>query len=153
MRDFVEARRMDFMVAMVVFAAFAALVMGRGDVLFLGLWYYAAVVGGTLALSLLINPRPLFASGAVIAAGLSLAVYVRANWNPTPDSGLVGLGHLFSLPCAAIGLLLVGFGSRLLGIREPYAVIASGAAGFVIGFVINQAYVCDELISCRILFS
>ncbi|WP_236232591.1 hypothetical protein [Pseudomonas tohonis] len=153
MRNFVEARRLDFIVAMVVLAAFAALVSSRGDVLFLGVWYYAAVVGGAFALALLVNPRPLFASGAVIAAGLSLALYVRANWHPTPDSGLVGLGHLFSLPGAAIGLLLVGVGSRLLGIREPNAVIATGAAGFLIGFAINQAYVCDALISCGILSS
>ncbi|MDG9780605.1 hypothetical protein [Metapseudomonas otitidis] len=153
MRDFIKARSLDIAIGVIFVAVFVALIGFRGDVLFVGLWYYLAVIGGTFFAALLVNPRPRFAGGAVLTAGLSLLFYVRANWHPVHTSDLLALGHLFSLPGAAVGVLVLGIVSRLCAWRPESWLFCGGLLGFLLGFAVGQVYICSTALSCDVLLN
>ncbi|OEC59404.1 MULTISPECIES: hypothetical protein [Pseudomonadaceae] len=138
MRDFIKARSLDIAIGVIFVVVFAALIDIRGDVLFIGLWYYLAVIGGAFVSAVLANPRPFFAGGAVLAAGLSLALYVWLNWHPNARSGLLGIAHLLSLPGAAVGVVALGVVSRRRKWRRESRLFSAGFLGFFLGFVVNQ---------------
>ncbi|MGK8706821.1 hypothetical protein ACRS5L_10435 [Metapseudomonas otitidis] len=139
MRDFIKARSLDIAIGVISVAVFAALIDIRGDVLFIGFWYYLAVIGGAFVAAVLANPRPFFAGGAVLAAGLSLAVYVWVNSHPdVRSSGLLGIAHLLSLPGAAAGVVALGVVSRRRKWRRESRLFSAGFLGFFLGFVVNQ---------------
>lgn len=138
MRDFIKARSLDIAIGVIFVAVFAALIDIRGDVLFIGFWYYLAVIGGAFVAAVLANPRPFFAGGAVLAAGLSLALYVWVNSHPDARSGLLGIAHLLSLPGAAAGVVALGVVSRRRKWRRESRLFSAGFLGFFLGFVVNQ---------------
>ena len=105
--------RTDAIITTEAIALLAAITLTRGDVLFIGHWYYTSVFLLVFIPSALIKTKPLFISGAVIAAGLTFGIYIRANWIPSATNDLLGLGHIFSLPGAFIGLFITGIISRL----------------------------------------
>lgn len=138
MRDFIKERSLDIAVGVIFATVFAALIDVRGDVLFIGLWYYLTALGGAFVVALLANPRPFFAGGAVMAAGLSLALYVWVNGHPATRSGLLGIAHLLSLPGAAVGIVVFGIVSRRRKWRRESWLFFAGFLGFFLGFAINQ---------------
>ncbi|WP_236210549.1 hypothetical protein [Metapseudomonas otitidis] len=138
MRDFIKARSLDIAIGVIFVAVFAALIDIRGDVLFIGLWYYLAVIGGAFVAAVLANSRPFFAGGAVLAAGLSLALYVWVNWHSDARSGLLGIAHLLSLPGAAVGVVALGVVSRRRKWRRESRLFSAGFLGFFLGLVVNQ---------------
>lgn len=105
---------------------------------------------GTFTLAWLVKPKPLFITGGIAAACLSFSVYIYANWTPAPTHDLLGLGHLCSLPGAAIGLLIGAVISRLTQ-QSSTAAFVTGISGFGLGFAVNQAVLCSTVMSCRAL--
>lgn len=122
----------------------AALVFG--DPLYLGPWYYASVFGAAIVLSVLLRPAPLFTLGATVALLATFAGYWAVALSRTTPDGLLGLGHLSSLPGAALGLI-VGW----LVVRKGSGQLAALGVGFgwaVAGFCVNQLIVCNTLMAC-----
>ncbi|TIH10959.1 hypothetical protein [Pseudomonas leptonychotis] len=143
--------RTDAIATAIAIAAVTALTLIKGDVLFMGLWYYTLVLLGTFALARLIKPKPLFITGGIVAACLSFSMYIYANWTPAPTNDLLGLGHLCSLPGAAIGLLIGAVISRRAKQKSSTAAFVAGISGFGLGFAANQAVLCSTVMSCRAL--
>lgn len=142
--------RTDAIVTAIAIAAVTALTLIKGDVLFMGLWYYTLVLLGTFTLARLVKPKPLFITGGIAAACLSFSLYIYANWTPAPTHDLLGLGHLCSLPGAAIGLLIGAVISRRTQ-QSSTAAFVTGISGFGLGFAVNQAVLCSTVMSCRAL--
>ena len=145
--------RTDAIITAMVIAGIMTITLTKGDVLFIGHWYYASVFLGIFILAALVKAKPLFISGAILAAALTFGFYIRANWTPSATTDLLVLGHIFSLPGAAIGLLLTGIISRLSKHYRPALAFTTGALGFGIGFLINQVFLCSTVLYCGALLS
>ncbi|UWX04228.1 hypothetical protein H1235_02575 [Pseudoxanthomonas sp. NC8] len=117
-----------------------------GDPVYVGLWYYLAVPAVALGLTALLRARPLFLSGASLAVAITLLAYMCINWRAARPDGLVALGHLFSLPGAAVGLLLAAVPVRRA--RHPLAALLLGLGGLLGGFLANQLVVCNTVMWC-----
>lgn len=142
------SRKLDFGIASGMPSALAILVLIKGDPLYMGLWYYLAVFLVLLVLGAALRPRPLFLTGASLALSFTFLAYMAVNMLADRPEGLLGLGHLFSLPGALIGTLV---GTVLLA-RRPGAGagkgFAMGLAGLGGGFLANQWLVCQTLMWC-----
>jgi predicted membrane protein len=143
--------RTDAIITAMAIAFVIAITLIKGDVLFIEHWYYASVFLGVFILSALVKAKPLFISGAILAAGLTFGVYIQANWVPSATNDLLVLGHLFSLPGAAIGLLITGIISRFSKHYKPALAFAAGTLGFGVGFLMNQAFLCNTVLYCGAL--
>lgn len=145
------ALRTDAIITAIAIAAALTVTFMKGDVLFIGQWYYASVFLAIFVLSAAIKTKPLFISGAVFAAAVTFVVYLRANWAPSTAEGLLALGHLFSLPGAAIGLFITGVISRYTKSRRPALAFTTGVLGFATGFLVNQVAICGSVMACGVL--
>ncbi|QKE63302.1 hypothetical protein HNE05_07980 [Aquipseudomonas campi] len=143
--------RTDAITTTAAIAVVAAITLTKGDVLFIGHWYYESVFLLTFIPSALIKTKPLFISGAVLAAGLTFGIYIQANWAPSATNDLLGLGHIFSLPGAFIGLLITGIISRFSKQNKPVLAFTTGFLGFGIGFLANQTVLCSTVLACGVL--
>lgn len=141
----------DAITTAIAIAFLMAITLTKGDILFIGHWYYTSVFVVIFILSTLIKTKPLFISGAIFAAGLTFGVYIRANWTPSATNDLLGLGHIFSLPGAFIGLLFTGAISRLSKYYKPALAFTTGFLGFGIGFLVNQVVLCSTVLACGVL--
>ncbi|MGO1068157.1 hypothetical protein [Lysobacter sp. CA199] len=118
-----------------------------GDPLYLGTRYYLLVAGVAIGLSMLIKAPRMFTLGAALAVAATLAGYGLWALSLTRPEGLLGLGHLLSLPGAAVGLV----GGALFARRRRSAAVAAFAAGLLfvlLGFGANQMVVCNTLMWC-----
>lgn len=145
------ALRTDAIITAIAIAAAHTVTLAKGDVLFIGRWYYASVFLAIFVLSAAIKTKPLFISGATFAAVVTFVVYLRANWEPSTAQGLLALGHLFSLPGAAIGLSITGIISRHAKNRRPALAFTTGVLGFATGFLVNQIAICGSVLACGVL--
>lgn len=143
--------RTDAIITTAAIALLAEITLTKGDVLFIGHWYYASVLLLTFIPRALIHTKPLFISGAVLAAGLTFGIYIRANWAPSTTNDLLGLGHIFSLPGAFIGLLITAIISLFSKYHKPILAFTSGLLGFGIGFLVNQTVLCNTVLACGVL--
>lgn len=143
--------RTDAIITAMAIAIVLAITLTKGDVLFIGHWYYASVFLGIFILSAIVKAKPLFISGAILAAGLTFGIYIRANWVPSATNDLLALGHLFSLPGAAIGLLTTGIINRFSQHYRPALAFAAGTLGFGVGFLMNQVLLCNTVLYCGAL--
>lgn len=140
------SRRTEILLAFITAAIPVAAALMFGDRLYLGLWYYASVFGAVLLLSALLRPPPLFTLGATVALLATVAGYWAVALSRTTVDGLLGLGHLCSLPGAALGLI-VGW----LVVRKGRSQLAALGVGFglvLAGFCVNQLIVCNTLMAC-----
>ncbi len=142
----VATRKDDLVYAGAVSLVLPLAVLAIGDPLFIGVWYYLLASAAAIALSAMSRTPPLFAVGAAVALTLTFAGYWAWALSLSRPEGLLGLGHLFSLPGAAIGLLAGAWFAR----RRPTATGAFAAAlGFTLaGFVLNQLVTCNTLMWC-----
>lgn len=145
--------RTDAFITAMTIAIIMTITLTKGDVLFIGHWYYASVFLGIFILPALAKAKPLFISGAILAATLTFGFYIRANWAPSATNDLLVLGHVFSLPGAAIGLLLTGIISRFSKHNQPALAFITGALGFGVGFLINQLLLCSTVLYCGALIN
>ena len=141
---FQASTRSDLARALALTGLFSCVVLVLGDHLYLGIWYYLAVPLTALGLGLLCRCPPWFLTGTTIGALLTLAVYALINAQRA--EGLLALGHLFSLPGAAAGIVLGAALSRRW--PGPSTAFALGLGGLLLGFAANQLVVCNTLMWC-----
>jgi hypothetical protein len=142
------SRPIDFCLAAIVAFAMAAFVLIEGDALYIGLWYYLFVPFAILGLCAIIRPKPFFFFGASLALSITFISYLLINWGASRPDGLLGLGHLFSLPGALIGVLIAAsISKRHVFVGSPLATIV-GFLGVSLGFLSNQLLVCNTVMWC-----
>lgn len=119
-----------------------------GDALYLGLWYYIAVPVVILGACAAFRPVPLFLFGAACAIAISMLALMSVNWLAVRPEGLLGLGHIFSLPGAFVAALGTAFFAKKKQITRPFAAFLLGLGGYGGGYFINQLVVCNTLMWC-----
>lgn len=140
------SRRLDATLAIAVSLVLPTVVLLLGDPIYAGLWYYLAVPAVALGLAACFRTKPLFLLGSSLAVAVTFAAYMSVNWRAARPEGLLALGHLFSLPGAAVGMLLGAVLARRL--RHPAAILLSGMLGLLGGFFVNQLVVCNTVVWC-----
>jgi hypothetical protein len=126
----------DLAVATGIALLLLVIVLGTGDPLQFGLWYYLVIPALMIGFGVFLGAPPPYLSGASLAAALSLLVARGA----ADLGGLVGLGHLFSLPLALAGYVIgVIFARRVVG---GMAILALGCLGWGGGFLLTQMLMC-----------
>lgn len=139
-------RRQDFAFAVAAALPLPAIAWLAGDPLFIGPWYYLAVSAGAIGLAAMLRGRPPFLSGVSCAATITLLAYMAINWHAARPEGLLGLGHLASLPGAGMGIVVGAILARWH--RGGVAIFLCGLLGLLGGFLLNQLAVCNTLIWC-----
>lgn len=127
--------RNDVALATVLMVPVAAYALLRGDPIYIGVWYYPAILACVLALAWLCAARPWFRTGACVGQLVTLAPYWALNLGAARPEGLLGVHHLYGLIGAGIGLLLTAGYVRA---RAKSGVSAGllGLAGCVAGFFV-----------------
>jgi hypothetical protein len=127
------------------------LVLFFGDALYMGLWYYIVIPVFAFVAVEACQPRVLFRSGIALGISVTFIVYLSINWfNDNPD-GLLGLGHLSSLPGIAVGFLLAVLSLRKQKKMASTLVYFSAFLSVLMGFVVNQVALCNSLMFCGVL--
>jgi hypothetical protein len=140
------SRNFDVALAVAISLLLPAVVLLLGDPIYIGIWYYFVVPAVALGLGAAFRVKPLFLSGVSLAVTVTLLIYMSINWSAERPEGLLGLGHLFSLPGAGIGVMLGAVLSKQT--EYPLAGLLSGLLGLLSGFLVNQIVVCNTLMWC-----
>lgn len=127
------------------------LVLILGDAMYIGIWYYLAIPIAALLIAWGFKSPPLFQTGAVLGLSVTFLIYLSLNWSAERPEGLLGLGHLFSLPGAAIGLVLSAYIVKIRSIVGVLVGFTMGLLGVLAGFFINQVVVCNTVMWCGVL--
>lgn len=122
-----------------------------GDGMYIGLWYYFVVPLVILGLSASFKLAPSFYTGMSTAIAISFIIYLSINWTATRPEGLLGLGHIFSLPGAFLMVLITAYILKRKNNRLPIHNLLLGFFSFAIGFLLNQIIVCNSFMYCGIL--
>jgi len=118
-----------------------------GDALYVGFWYYIAIPLVAFLLTLPFKPHQLFLTGISLVIQLTLITYLYINLTTERPEGLLVLGHLFSLPGLAVGIIATSIYVKSKS-KNKYIMLAIGFSGASLGFVINQLIICNTLIYC-----
>lgn len=140
-------RIVDITLALGLGAALLAAVFIFGDPAYLGPWYYALAWCGLVGLIQITKAPPL----ATLGAATALAVTFLGYWAwqaslPRPE-GLLGLGHLFSLPGFALAAVVAALYSRRRGLK-PVTAFAITFIACCAGFGAAQFAVCRTAMYC-----
>ncbi len=142
------SRLIDVSLAALVVLALVFLVLIKGDPLYLGVWYYLAVpviIVGTCAA---FRVAPLFLLGSSFAIAITFLSIMSVNWRAARPEGLLGLGHLFSLPGAFVGVLIAMAIVKRKATITVFAAFLFGFVGLLAGYFINQLVVCNTVMWC-----
>jgi len=142
------SRSNDIFLAAFISLAVIFLTLIKGDALYLGIWYYFTVPAVILSLCAAIRPAPFFLTGASLGIAITLLCVMSVNWSSSHPEGLLGLGHVSSLPGAIIGVLLAAVTAKRKNITLPYTSLSMGLGGLLIGYLINQTVVCNTVMWC-----
>ena len=118
-----------------------------GDVLYIGLLYYIAIPSVAYLLTLPIKPKAFFLTAISLVILLTYIPYFYRNLFTERPEGLIGLGHLFSLPGLAIGILLTGLYLKNKSL-DPFITFTISFIGTFLSFFINQFIVCNTVLYC-----
>lgn len=119
-----------------------------GDAMYVGLWYYIVVPLGALIIALPFKPRPLFLCGLSLGIVVTFFSYLSMNYFSKRPDGLIILGHLFSLPGAALGVIFSAFLARKKSKVTILGALLLGVLGVLIGFYLNQLINCNIGYGC-----
>lgn len=122
-----------------------------GDPLYLGVWYYLVVPFVIVGICFAIRPAPMFLTGAATAITTSLLAVMVVNWTAAKPEGLLGLGHIFSLPGGVMAAIVSAFFARSTAGAKPVKQFALGFVGFGLGYFVNQLVVCNTVMWCGFL--
>ena len=142
------SRSNDILLATIISLAVAWFVFLNGDVLYLGIWYYFAVPIVILGACAALRPPPLFLTGTSLGIAISLFCVMSINWGVSRPEGLLGLGHIFSLPGAIISVLFTASMARKRIAERPYTALSLGLGSLLVGYLINQTVVCNTVMWC-----
>lgn len=136
-----------------IFAAVIALVavfsvMVKGDALYIGLWYYFAVPIVIVGIGATLRTKPMFLFGTSLAIAITLIFYMSINWHTSRPEGLLGLGHLFSLPGAVMGVFIAATLLKRKATTSLSIAFIYGLIGLLTGFFVNQLIVCNTVLYC-----
>lgn len=146
-----SSKTQDLLIAIFVCLLIVTSVLIVGDSVFFGIWYYFAVFFTTIYIASFFKPIPFFQTGAAIGIAIIFLTYLHINWSSSRPEGLLGLGHLFSLPGAALGLIISAIALKRVNTKMSGAAFLFGLLGILIGFFINQLLVCNTLMWCGLL--
>ena len=118
-----------------------------GDALYIGLWYYIAIPLVAYLLTLPFKPKQFFLTGISLAILLTYIPYFYHNLFAERPEGLLGLGHLFSLPGLAVAIVLVSLYLKAKTL-SPILLFTISFIGALFGYLINQFIVCNTVIYC-----
>lgn len=121
--------------------------MFLGDPLYIGLWYYMAIPSVAYLLTLLFKPKQYFLTAISLVILLSYIPYFYRNLFAVRPEGLLGLGHLLSLPGLTIGILFVGLYLKNKSLNS-FIISTISFIGASFGFLINQLIVCNTVMYC-----
>ncbi|MDQ1297572.1 MAG: hypothetical protein QG558_110 [Campylobacterota bacterium] len=127
------------------------LVFGIGDGMYVGFWYYFAVPLVILGVSAAFKLTSSFYTGVSTAIAISFIIYLNINWTAERPDGLLGLGHIFSLPGAFLLVMITAYLLKRKNNRLPAQNLILGFFSFALGFFLNQIVLCNSLIYCGIL--
>ncbi|WP_093543525.1 hypothetical protein [Pseudomonas sp. OV546] len=120
-----------------------------GNTLHLGYWYLVGVPALMLLPGMTLRAQAMFLSGTTAAVSVTLLAYMSVVSSLGRDGGLMGLGHLFSVPGMFIGtsisawLLRFRLNASLVWIIAGVAFVGAG-----LGFMIAQVIVCNTVLFC-----
>lgn len=141
-------RTLDASLAIAIALAMVALVLIKGDALYLGLLYYIVVPIVFLGACAAFRPAPLFLFGTASAIAVSMIALMSVNWLANRPEGLLGLGHILSLPGAFVVVLGTVFVTRKKQMIRPFVAFLLGFVGCGSGYFINQLVVCNTVMWC-----
>ena len=142
------SRSNDIFLAALISLLVIFITITKGDALYLGVWYYLTVPAIILTLCAAIRPAPLFLTGASLGIAITMLCVMSVNWNSSHPEGLLGLGHVSSLPGAIVGVLLAAVTAKKKSINLPYTSFSMGLCGLLVGYFINQTIVCNTVMWC-----
>jgi hypothetical protein len=142
------SRSNDILLATFISLGVTFLALIKGDALYLGIWYYLAVPAIILSLCATLRPAPLFLTGASLGIAITLLCVMSVNWKSSNPEGLLGLGHVSSLPGAIIGVIIAALIAKKKIIEFPYTSFSMGLGGLLVGYLINQTIVCNTVMWC-----
>lgn len=140
-------RTLDIALALGLGAVLLAAVFIFGDPAYLGPWYYLLAWGGVIGLVQIGKAPPLSTLGAATALAATFLGYWAWQASLPRPEGLLGLGHLFSLPGLALAAVIVAVLARRRGLK-PASAFAATFAACSGGFGIAQLIVCRTALYC-----
>lgn len=118
-----------------------------GDPLFAGFYYYLAAWSGVVIIVQIVRAPPLFTTGAAIALTLTVVAYWLWQISLPKPQGLLGLGHLISLPGLGVAAFVAAVIARRRQMRPP-AALALAFFSSAAGFTAAQLTACQSLLDC-----
>ncbi|WP_129640923.1 hypothetical protein [Peristeroidobacter agariperforans] len=140
------ARKRDLLQAAAMALPLPITVLVTGDPLYIGLWYYLAIPAFIIGTGALMKAPPPYLTGASLTIAAAFLVYMMVNYTATRPEGLLGLGHLLSVPGGILGHVLGVAVSKRQANALP--VLACGALGWGLGFFLNNLFVCNTVMYC-----
>jgi hypothetical protein len=142
------SRSIDILLATAVSLVLVFLVLIKGDPLYLGAWYYFVVPLVILGSCFALRVPPLFLFGASLAIAITLLAVMSVNWRAARPEGLLGLGHLFSMPGAFAGALFTAVFIKRIDKIHLASAFGFGFVSLLAGYFINQLVVCNTVMWC-----
>ncbi len=143
------SRRMDSIIAFGIGAIVLATFVS-GDPICAGAWYYLTAWSALVGLVQIAKAPPLLTTGAAVALAGSFFFYWAWQASLPQPQGLLGLGHLFSLPGLGIAAVMAAVTARRRRARLWMA-FAAGLVACSIGFAVAQIVACRALMYCGAL--
>lgn len=143
---------MDRIIFLLITLVCILFVLVFGDYLFFGVWYYFAIPVMAFLIAMPFRPKQYFLSAISIVILFTYIPYWNYNFSAKQPDGLLGLGHMFSLPGLAIGIILAGTYLKPKVKMSGYVFIISFLFSLC-GFLANQIIVCSTVFYCGGLIS
>ncbi len=144
--------REDLVLSLLLVALVLAYAASAGNALFLGYWYVLGVPMMMLIPGLVFRVRALFLTGTTAAVVGSLVIYMALISNAGREGGLMGLGHLFSVPGMFVGAAVSAWLLRFrLKTSLPWILAGLAFLSVGFGFLICQVIVCNTVMFCGAL--
>ena len=148
-----RTRNADVSFSLVVPLALVVFVLLRGDPIYLGLWYYLTVPAVVVAVLYALTSPAFFVPGATFGLSATFLVYWFVQFQRAQPEGLLGLGHLFSVPGALLGLLIARYAVRAFPGIGPVWSFVLALVGSGLGFAAAQGVVCNTAMWCGDILS
>ncbi|WP_123770659.1 hypothetical protein [Vulcaniibacterium tengchongense] len=141
------SRRIDSVIALGIGFALLAATSIFGDPIYAGIRYYLIAWFGLVGLAQIAKAPPLFTTGAAAALAASFLFYWAWQASLPQPEGLLGLGHLFSLPGLGIAAVIAAVIARRRQML-PWAAFAAGLLACCAGFAASHFVVCRSMVYC-----
>ncbi len=147
---------MGFKDDLVYSSALVALVLAyacsTGNALHLGYWYLIALPVVMLIPGLVLRVQAMYLTGTTAAVVSTLVVYMAFVSSAGREGGLIGLGHLFSVPGMFVGASASAWLLRFrVNASLPWVVAGVSFLSVGFGFLIAQTIVCNTVMYCGAL--